>query len=160
MRLEKLILYDLSLRKLTCEGTRYEQWRSQSLKHTRAHVLLIIIYPYTLQSFYCHIRQNKKYTTYTVCRKLSLVLVQQFNELQTAKQPAPHLQSPMISRSYAVIRLSKITARNEKGLTGQWYCVEIFILAQANFTRARPLLARLWLRHWVPGTRLHVSIYL
>ena len=31
----------------TCQGT------------TRAHVLLIIIYPYIFRSFYCHVRQSK-----------------------------------------------------------------------------------------------------
>ena len=70
---------------------------------------LIIIYPYIFLSFYCHVRQSK-------------TIQYLYNSTSSNGKSSLHrIYKDEYSNdfAYAVIRLSKITARNEKGLTAR-----------------------------------------
>ena len=84
---------------------------------------LIIIYPYIFPSFYCHVCQSKT-IQYLYSFQIAIFGFSSTRAIQRAsngKSSVHHIYKDeySIDLAYAVIRLSKITARNEKGLTGR-----------------------------------------
>ena len=131
------------------------QWCSQRLKHTKAHVSLIIIYPYIFQSFYCHVHQSKTIQYLYSLQIAIFCFSRAIQQASNGKSSLHYIYKDEYSNDfvYAVIRLIKITARNENALTARGTKCKYIIWAKANFTQvkvnftwARPGLARLWLR--------------
>ena len=82
---------------------------------------LIIIYPYIFPSFYCPVRQSK---TIQYLYSFQIAIFGFSRAIQRASNGKSSVHriykdEYSIDFTYAVIRLSKITARNEKGLTGR-----------------------------------------